>query len=106
MILQLMGSDGTWPAPSKKSTDLRYRRNNQITSLSMIPGSLPLIEPEGSAAMPFDPHDVYSKAEQTIQEARIGDLNLRIGQPYWYIHQGNCEHVWTVEEIRSVTHRL
>ena len=100
MILQLIDSVQEWPTAPKKASDTRFRRSAQVASLSMIAGSLPLKEPEASDPLPFDPRHVYSKAEQSIQEARIGDLDLRVGQPYWYIHQGNCEHVWTVEEIR------
>ena len=37
-----------------------------------------------------------------MQETRIGELDVRIGEPYWYMHQGSCEHVWTVDRIRCV----
>ncbi|GAA6059476.1 hypothetical protein JCM10212_002219 [Sporobolomyces blumeae] len=40
------------------------------------------------------------RAGSTTMETRLGDLPLRVGQPYWYVHQGNAEHVWTVDEIR------
>lgn len=101
MILKLIDSVTPWPEPAKKTTtDARVRRYAPPASWSLIEGSLPLKEPQGSVALPFDPHNVYSKAKRSIQEARIGELDLRVGQPYWYIHQGNCEHVWTVEEIR------
>lgn len=42
-------------------------------------------------------------AGPSMQQTRIGELeNLRVGKPYWYLHQGNCEHIWTVDEVRSV----
>lgn len=37
-----------------------------------------------------------------MQSTRIGDLRLKVAEPYWYMHQGNCEHVWTVDSIRCV----
>lgn len=35
-----------------------------------------------------------------MQETRIGELNLKIGEPYWFMHQGNSEHVWVIDSIR------
>lgn len=40
------------------------------------------------------------RAGKSMQETRIGDLDVRVGEPYWYMHQGSCEHVWTVDRIR------
>ena len=30
----------------------------------------------------------------------FGDLELRVGQPYLYRHQGNCEHIVQITDIR------
>lgn len=37
-----------------------------------------------------------------MQETRVGELGLKIGEPYWFMHQGNCEHVWSIDSIRFV----
>ncbi|KAG0151212.1 hypothetical protein CROQUDRAFT_668065 [Cronartium quercuum f. sp. fusiforme G11] len=36
-----------------------------------------------------------------MEDKKLEDLNLRLGEPYWLLHQGNCEHIFTVDEIRS-----
>lgn len=35
-----------------------------------------------------------------FSETRLGDLKLRKGKAYWFLHQGNCEHVWSVDDVR------
>lgn len=42
------------------------------------------------------------EAGSSMQSTRIGSLRLKVAEPYWYMHQGNCEHVWTVDSIRYV----
>ncbi|GLB37608.1 putative snRNA-activating protein of 50kDa MW C terminal [Lyophyllum shimeji] len=39
-------------------------------------------------------------APTTIYETRLSSLPLRINQPYWLLHQGNCEHFVVVDQIR------
>jgi hypothetical protein len=39
---------------------------------------------------------------ESMQETRIGDLDLKIGEPYWFMHQGNSEHIWVIDSIRFV----
>lgn len=38
-----------------------------------------------------------------MEETTFIDLNIRIGQPYLYVHQGNCEHNIVFTEVRMVT---
>ncbi|KAL8279181.1 hypothetical protein RQP46_008437 [Phenoliferia psychrophenolica] len=38
----------------------------------------------------------------SMQQTLIGELELKVGEPYWFMHQGNCEHIWTVDKIRHV----
>lgn len=35
-----------------------------------------------------------------MEETRFIDLNIRLGQPYVYVHQGDCEHIIVFPEIR------
>lgn len=37
---------------------------------------------------------------QTMQETKFEDLNVRLGYPQVYKHFGNCEHVFTLTDIR------
>ncbi|KAK4054631.1 hypothetical protein OIO90_003443 [Microbotryomycetes sp. JL221] len=44
---------------------------------------------------------MYEKGSN-MQQTRLGELSIKVGQPYWFLHQGDCEHVWTVDEIRYI----
>ncbi|SCV73139.1 BQ2448_7064 [Microbotryum intermedium] len=37
-----------------------------------------------------------------MEDVVLGSLPLRVGEPYYYLHDGNAEHIWTIEEIRLV----
>jgi len=37
-----------------------------------------------------------------MDQIKLGDVPLSVGKPYWFMHQGNYEHVWTVDSIRYV----
>ncbi|CAH7669942.1 snRNA-activating protein of 50kDa MW C terminal-domain-containing protein [Phakopsora pachyrhizi] len=37
-----------------------------------------------------------------MESVRFDQLNLRVGEPYWLLHQGNCEHLFTIDEIRAI----
>ncbi|KAL1741390.1 snRNA-activating protein of 50kDa MW C terminal-domain-containing protein [Schizophyllum fasciatum] len=41
-----------------------------------------------------------AKAPTKAWETRLDDLTLRIGEPYFILHEGNCEHYAVVDEIR------
>ncbi|TFK73930.1 hypothetical protein BDN72DRAFT_138869 [Pluteus cervinus] len=34
-----------------------------------------------------------------VDETQLASLSLRIGQPYWLVHQGNCEHFIVLDQI-------
>ncbi|KAF7315511.1 Expansin-like EG45 domain-containing protein [Mycena indigotica] len=40
------------------------------------------------------------KAPTAMHDTPLSSLVLRIGEPYWLLHHGNCEHVIVVEQIR------
>lgn len=35
-------------------------------------------------------------------QTTLGEMPLRVGQPYGFIHQGDVEHIWSVDEIRAL----
>ncbi|KAK3590277.1 hypothetical protein CHS0354_016430, partial [Potamilus streckersoni] len=37
---------------------------------------------------------------QQMEESIFLDLKLRLGQPYVYVHQGDCEHLIIFSDIR------
>ncbi|KAH8814753.1 snRNA-activating protein of 50kDa MW C terminal-domain-containing protein [Flagelloscypha sp. PMI_526] len=44
----------------------------------------------------------YIKAQTSMHDTRLDSLSLRIEQPYWLVHQGNCEHWVIIDEIRML----
>lgn len=55
--------------------------------------------------LPLSSVPKYTKGT-SMQETRIGEVDFRVGEPYWYLHQGNCEHVWSVTKVRYVPRLL
>lgn len=43
-----------------------------------------------------------TKSPTSLSETPFTSLTLRVNQPYWMLHQGNCEHFVVVDEIRYV----
>ncbi|KAF8070630.1 snRNA-activating protein of 50kDa MW C terminal-domain-containing protein [Lyophyllum atratum] len=43
---------------------------------------------------------VVTMASTTIYETPLSSLLLRINEPYWLLHQGNCEHFLVIDQIR------
>lgn len=41
-----------------------------------------------------------SKATTAIHQTPLSALSLRVNQPYWLLHHGNCEHFVVVDQIR------
>ncbi|XP_014784368.2 snRNA-activating protein complex subunit 3, partial [Octopus bimaculoides] len=37
-----------------------------------------------------------------MEDTKFSDLSLRIGYPFVYMHQGNCEHLLVVSDIRML----
>lgn len=35
-----------------------------------------------------------------IHDVHFSDLDVRLNQPYWLLHQGSCEHYLVIEQIR------
>jgi snRNA-activating protein complex subunit 3 len=49
--------------------------------------------------IPKDSADIR-KAPTSMHDTVIASLSLRIGEPYWLLHCGNCEHFIVVDQIR------
>ncbi|KAF8210461.1 snRNA-activating protein of 50kDa MW C terminal-domain-containing protein [Mycena galopus ATCC 62051] len=41
-----------------------------------------------------------TKAPTSMHDTPLSSLSLRIGEPYWLLHHGNCEHFIVVDQIR------
>lgn len=55
---------------------------------------------DGQPAAPITDRPIYTTGPH-IRETKIGALRgIRTGEPYWFIHQGNCEHIWEVNAVR------
>ncbi len=46
------------------------------------------------------PGEVGPFKVQNMVGSRFFDLKLRLGQPYVYVHQGDCEHILVVTDLR------
>lgn len=63
------------------------------------------IVPRSKADRQLSPYE-RSKSSQPLQRGEplnlvaLGSLSLRIGEPYWILHRGNCEHWFVIDEIR------
>jgi len=41
-----------------------------------------------------------TKASTSMHDTPLSSLSLRIGEPYWLLHHGNCEHFIVIDQIR------
>lgn len=39
----------------------------------------------------------------SMEDTKFKDLNVRLGYPYLYQHYGNCEHLFTISDIRLIS---
>lgn len=39
-------------------------------------------------------------SERSMTEVTIDSLELCTGKMYWFLHQGSCEHLWTIDSVR------
>lgn len=46
-------------------------------------------------------HDFPTFQTAKMEETTFRDLKIKIGYPYLYCHQGDCEHVVIITDIRS-----
>ncbi|GAA5967602.1 hypothetical protein JCM3765_002301 [Sporobolomyces pararoseus] len=57
-------------------------------------------EPEKATMKQEDPNKPRFVAGTAMHQTKLGDISLRVGQPYWFVHQGNYEQVWIIDSIR------
>jgi snRNA-activating protein complex subunit 3 len=43
-----------------------------------------------------------TKAPTSLKQTTFSSLSLRLNEPYWLIHKGNCEHFIVIDQIRYV----
>ncbi|KAJ6500059.1 snRNA-activating protein of 50kDa MW C terminal-domain-containing protein [Mycena vitilis] len=41
-----------------------------------------------------------TKAPTSMHDTSLSSLSLRVGEPYWLLHHGNCEHFIVIDQIR------
>jgi len=42
------------------------------------------------------------QATSSLAETLLSSISLRINEPYWLLHRGNCEHFVVIEQIRCI----
>ncbi|CAH2002056.1 unnamed protein product [Acanthoscelides obtectus] len=47
--------------------------------------------------------DIGSFVSQSMEDVHLRDLKPKLGYPYVYIHQGNCEHIISFSDARLIT---
>lgn len=52
--------------------------------------------------LPEEKRPQITKSPTSLSQTHFTSLTLRINQPYWMLHQGNCEHFVVVDQIRCV----
>lgn len=100
-----------WPdseaAPQQPSTSTAHPADDELLPLDAVTAG-PTTSTAMRAAATRPPVRPGPQGKPQLQRgpslggAKLGEIPLRVGQPYLFVHQGNNEHIWTVDEIRSV----
>jgi len=45
-------------------------------------------------------HQTLTLLNRRMEDTKFSDLVVRVGAPYFYVHQGNCEHLIVVSDVR------
>ncbi|KAG1744403.1 hypothetical protein EDB19DRAFT_1632775, partial [Suillus lakei] len=51
--------------------------------------------------LPSEKRPQIRKASTSASETTFNALTLKTHQPYWILHQGNCEHFFVIDQIRQ-----
>ncbi|GAA5883657.1 hypothetical protein JCM3774_003080 [Rhodotorula dairenensis] len=87
--------DAAAPTDNDHLTPLRGRQH---------PGGPSELQRGAADPRPLRPH----RGKPTLRggprahEVTLGEMPLRVGQPYGFVHQGDVEHIWSVDEIRAL----
>lgn len=49
----------------------------------------------------LDQLDPLTKSPTPLGSTPLSSLSLKLNKPYWFLHQGNCEHFLVFDQIRS-----
>ncbi|KAJ6625463.1 hypothetical protein B0H10DRAFT_2001437 [Mycena sp. CBHHK59/15] len=55
---------------------------------------------DGESEFDYAEAPVIIKAPTSMHDTPLSSLSLRIGEPYWLLHHGSCEHFIVVDQIR------
>ena len=50
----------------------------------------------------LDQLDPLVKSPTSLTSTSLSSLSLKLNKPYWFLHQGNCEHFLVFDQIRYV----
>ena len=48
----------------------------------------------------LDQVDPLTKSPTSLTSTPLSTLSLKLNKPYWFLHQGNCEHFLVFDQIR------
>jgi len=84
-----------------QQSNLKKRKRAKVSPHSAsLDGSIADSDDDYSGPAQTNERPVYTTGK-LIQQVRIGELEgLQTNEPYWFMHQGNCEHIWTVDAVR------
>jgi len=49
----------------------------------------------------LDQLDPLVKSPTSLSSTPLSSLSFKLNKPYWFLHQGNCEHFLAFDQIRS-----
>lgn len=51
------------------------------------------------------PRGIGPFSSSTMESSTFADVEFRLGCPYLYLHQGDCEHLFVISDVRYVPHK-
>lgn len=86
--------------------DMRDPNNTDLSAdiINWASREIPSIDSKGSNIRVS--RGVGPFKQKKMEECKFADLNVKLGCPYLYMHQGDCEHLFTISDIRYVNNDL
>lgn len=101
-----------WPGDTDGSEQRDGSEDLALTPLDLLPSAVSAAK-AGQAGSetnpePLRPHRGKPRLRRgkAAQFVTLGEMPLRVGQPYLFVHQGDDEHIWSLEEVRYAVTRL